>query len=330
MIDRLYVFFNGTIIQSLALVLFVASELSYYLLIAQTGIVEYFSSDLSIIIYLPIGGVIGSFLSFYIKASNQIKIFGFLLIQLIMSFFYPNLSSLMLFILGISVGALAPLLINELKKGSSVQLGLALALAYVFGTSLFNFDITLRGNIAISLTSLAIISLFFITKIKSTLLSNSNFTLGSMILWIFLDASLFETLSRDENISIWRDGYTYEIIFSHLVGIILAFKLEFKKNQKEVFIIILFTLCYLFYFLNEALILSIIYPIIISYYNIVILQTLLHKDLKTISIYMVFIGWLASGTGLFVALEHLILFVPIIISIFLIITIKQIFISNKN
>ncbi|MGB5793300.1 hypothetical protein [Poseidonibacter sp.] len=316
--------------QKIALVLFVAAELCYYLLIAQTGIVEYFSSDLFTIIYLPIGGVTGSLLSSYIKTSNQNKIFGFLLIQLAMSFFYPNLSSLMLFILGISVGALAPLLINELKKGSSIQLGFALAIAYVLGTFLFNFDVTLRGNIAIALTVLAIVSLFFIKENKSIDISNSNFTLASMLLWIFLDSSLFETLSRDENISIWRDGYTYEIAFFHLLGIVLAFKLQLQKNLKELFIIILFALCYFFYFLNEALILSIVYPIVISYYNVVILQTLIHKNLKTLSIYMVFIGWFASGAGLFIALEHLILFVPIIFIIFLIITINQNFIPNKE
>lgn len=316
--------------QKIALVLFVAAELCYYLLIAQTGIVEYFSSDLFTIIYLPIGGVIGSLLSSYIKTSNQNKIFGFLLIQLAMSFFYPNLSSLMLFILGISVGALAPLLINELKKGSSIQLGFALAIAYVLGTFLFNFDVALRGNIAIALTVLAIVSLFFIKENKSIDISNSNFALASMLLWIFLDSSLFETLSRDVNISIWRDGYTYEIAFFHLLGIVLAFKLQLQKNLKELFIIILFALCYFFYFLNEALILSIVYPIVISYYNVVILQTLIHKNLKTLSIYMVFIGWFASGAGLFIALEHLILFVPIIFIIFLIITINQNFIPNKE
>ncbi|MFA9372961.1 MAG: hypothetical protein ACERKK_02275 [Poseidonibacter sp.] len=316
--------------QKIALVLFVAAELCYYLLIAQTGIVEYFSSDLFTIIYLPIGGVIGSLLSSYIKTSNQNKIFGFLLIQLAMSFFYPNLSSLMLFILGISVGALAPLLINELKKGSSIQLGFALAIAYVLGTFLFNFDVALRGNIAIALTVLAIVSLFFIKENKSINISNSNFALASMLLWIFLDSSLFETLSRDENISIWRDGYTYEIAFFHLLGIVLAFKLQLQKNLKELFIIILFALCYFFYFLNEALILSIVYPIVISYYNVVILQTLIHKNIKTLSIYMVFIGWFASGAGLFIALEHLILFVPIIFIIFLIITINQNFIPNKE
>jgi beta-carotene 15,15'-dioxygenase len=46
---------------------------------------------------------------------------------------------------------------------------------------------------------------------------------------------------------------------------------------------------------------------------VVILQTIIKKDFKTITIYMVFIGWLASGAGLFVALENLIFFVPVIL-----------------
>ena len=65
----------------------------------------------------------------------------------------------------------------------------------------------------------------------------------------------------------------------------------------------------------QKLILSIVYPFVISYYNVVILQTIAKKDFKTITFYMIFIGWMASGAGLFVALSNLILFVPIILLI---------------
>ena len=139
------------------LILFISSELSYYLLIAQTGIIEYFSSDILAIAPLPIGGVIGSLLTYYLKISNKNKISLFLVFQLIMSFFYPGLSIPMLFILGVSVGALAPLLINELKKATLVDLGFALGISYVLGTSLFNYEAALRGNLAIVLT---VITLF--------------------------------------------------------------------------------------------------------------------------------------------------------------------------
>ena len=295
----------------LALIIFISSELSYYLLIAQTGIVEYFSSDIFAIAPLPIGGVIGSLLTYFLKVSNEKKISLFLVLQLTMSFFYPNLSVIMLFILGISVGALAPLLINELKKARVIDLGLALAISYTLGTSLFNYEASLRVDLAIALTIITLVSSQFLPKEKAIQENYQEFSLFVMVLWIFLDSALFETLSRDITISIWRDGYSLEIALFHIIGVIAALKYKMGKNQKELFIIILFALSYLFYFLQESLILSVIYPFVISYYNVAILQTIMRKGLKVISIYMIFIGWMASGAGLFVALESLILFVPI-------------------
>jgi len=308
---------------NIAIILFIASELSYYLLIAQTGIVEYMNSNIYAIAPLPIGGVIGSLLTYYLTISKKNKIFIFLVIQLTISLFYPNLSSIMLFILGIGVGALAPLLINELKKASLLELGIALAISYTLGTTLFNYEVELRGNIAIVLTLITIISSFFLPKKNKVDENYQEFSLFVMVLWIFLDSALFETLSRDITISIWRDGYSFEIAIFHIIGIIVALTYKIEKKHKELFIIILFALSYLFYFLEEALILSIVYPFVISYYNVTILQSIMKKDLKTLSIYMIFIGWVASGAGLFIALESLILFVPIIFLISLLVVINS-------
>ncbi len=294
------------------LILFISSELSYYLLIAQTGIIEYFSSDILAIAPLPIGGVIGSLLTYYLKISNKNKISLFLVFQLIMSFFYPGLSIPMLFILGVSVGALAPLLINELKKATLVDLGFALGISYVLGTSLFNYEAALRGNLAIVLTVITLFCSQYLPKKEVKRENYQEFSLFVMVLWIFLDSALFETLSRDITISIWRDGYSLEIALFHIIGVATALKYKMEKNQKELFIIMLFAISYLFYFLEESLLLSIVYPFVISYYNVVILQTIMKKDIKTISIYMIAIGWMASGAGLFIALESLILFVPIL------------------
>lgn len=299
-------------LEKIALVLFISSELCYYLLIAQTGIVESFSSDMYAIAPLPIGGVIGSFLAYLVKTSNKNKIFIFLTFQLIISLFYPNFSMLMLFILGLSVGALAPLLIDELKKATFFELGLALSISYVVGTFLFNYEATQRVYIALILTTITLLCTHFLPKVHVYKKIPAQYSLFAMVLWIFLDSALFESLSRDITISIWRDGYSFEIALFHVVGVICALQYNLEKMQKELFIIILFALSYLFYFLQEAFILALVYPFVISYYNVVILQTLLKKDLKTIAIYMIFIGWMASGTGLFVALENLILFVPII------------------
>ena len=301
--------------QRLILILFIASELCYYLLIAQTGIVEHFSSNIFLIAPLPIGGIIGSLLVSYIKISNKNKIILFLSIQLSMSFLYPNFNLISLFILGFAVGSLAPLVINEIKKTSIIELGFALSISYVLGTFLFNYDVEKREIIAVLLTSITLISSLFLPKEIEKNNLNSNHSLLIMILWVFLDSSLFESLSRDVSVSIWRDGYTLEIALFHIIGVVCALYFKLEKNQKELFIITLFALSYLFYFLREGFILSLIYPFVISYYNVIILQTIIKKDFKTITIYMIFIGWIASGAGLFVAVEHLILFVPIVLLI---------------
>jgi beta-carotene 15,15'-dioxygenase len=299
--------------QRLILILFIASELCYYLLIAQTGIVEYFSSDLFLIAPLPIGGIIGSIVVSYIKIDTRNKISMFLIMQLLMSFLYPNFNFLTLFILGLAVGSLAPLIINEIKKATLLELGLALCLSYVTGTLLFNYEVNEREIIAIILTTITLLASRFLPKEELSQNSNMEFPLLMMILWVFLDSTLFESLSRDVTLSIWRDGFTFQIALFHIIGVFSALYLRFDKNQKSLLIITLFALSYLFYFLREGYVLSMIYPVVISYYNVVILQTIIKKDFRTITFYMIFIGWMASGAGLFVALANLILFVPIVL-----------------
>lgn len=299
--------------QRLILIFFIASELCYYLLIAQTGIVEYFSSNLFVIAPLPIGGIIGSIVISYIKIDVKNKISAFLIIQLIMSFLYPNFNFLTLFILGFAVGSMAPLIINEIKKATLSELGFALSLSYVTGTFLFNYEVDARGIIAIVLTTITLVSSRFLQKEELNQSSNQEFPLLMMVLWVFLDSTLFESLSRDVTLSIWRDGFSFQIALFHVVGVFSALYFKIDKNQKSLLIISLFALSYLFYFLREGFILSIIYPIVISYYNVVILQTIIKKDFRTITFYMIFIGWMASGAGLFVALANLILFVPIVL-----------------
>ena len=301
--------------QRLILIFFIACELCYYLLIAQTGVVEYFSSNLFLIAPLPIGGVIGSLLVSYIKIDFRNKISLFLTIQLIMSFLYPNFNMLTLFILGFAVGSLAPLIINEIKKATLLELGLALSVSYVTGTLLFNYEVEGRGIIAITLTTITLLASRFLPTNEPIKKSDQEFPLLMMVLWVFLDSTLFESLSRDITISIWRDGFTFQIALFHVIGVFCALFFKIEKNQKILFILTLFAASSLFYFLREGYILSIVYPFVISYYNVVILQTIAKKDFRIITFYMIFIGWMASGAGLFVALSNLILFVPIILLI---------------
>lgn len=298
--------------QRVALVLFIACELLYYLLIAQTGIVEYFYSDIFLIAPLPIGGLLGSYFISQLKYDNDIKISIALLVQLGVSFFYPNLNVLLLFILGLSVGSIAPLMINELKKATFLEIGIALSLSYAIGTYLFTSEVSQRGVFAIILTTVTFFSSIILPKVQIKREYIVEHSLLIMTLWIFLDSALFETLSRNVTVSIWRDGFTSEIIVFHIVGVLAAFSFRFNKNSNEIFILLLFAFSYLLFFLEEGLILSIVYPFVISYYNVVILKTLINKGFKTISIYMVFIGWIASGSGLLIALENLIIFVPTI------------------
>lgn len=299
--------------QRLILIFFIASELCYYLLIAQTGVVEYFSSNLFVIAPLPIGGIIGSIVVSYIKINTKNKISFFLITQLIMSFLYPNFNILTLFILGFAIGSLAPLIINEIKKTSLLELGLALSLSYATGTILFNYEVASRGIIAISLTTITLVASRFLPTNESINKSNQEFALFMMFLWVFLDSTLFESLSRDITISIWRDGFTFQIVLFHIIGVFSALFFKIEKNQKTLFILTLFALSYLFYFLRQGYFLSMIYPFVISYYNVVILQTISKKDFRTITFYMILIGWIASGAGLFVAITNLILFVPIVL-----------------
>ena len=301
---------------NLPLILFVGLELCYYLLIAQTGVVEVFHSDITAIAFLPLGGIVGSYLGSHLKIKEEIKVYILLLIQTVSTLFYPKFSPLTLLILGIAVGGMAPLMMNTLKKAKNIDFVFALSIAYAAGTFLFTSDPLQRGSLGVALSLTALVSYFFINKIKikEELKKKDvfiNYSLLVMTFWVFLDSTLFETLSRDISIPIWREGFTFEIILFHITGVIAGVFLRLEQFNKSLLILVLFAFSYLFYFLREPLLLSIVYPFVISFYNVAILQSLVKiKSLKTLGIYMIFIGWIASGAGLFTALEQYIIYVP--------------------
>lgn len=320
---------------NLALVIFVSFELCYYLLVAQTGIVELFHSDLFQIGYLPVGGVIGSYLSTVIKTNQQFKVYGLLSLQFLMTLFYPNLQPIHLFLLGIAVGGMAPLVISSLKNASSLDLILALSLSYTAGTLLFNTDPAGRTMLALGLTGVAMLAFFLLSvKTKNQKMSEqlSNYPLWLMVLWVFLDSTLFETLSRDIMIPIWRGGFTWEIALFHILGVVAAFTIKLDQDERPVLILVLFAFSYLLYFIREPMLLSIVYPFVISFYNVEILQTLRReKSLKRLGIYMIFIGWVASGLGLMVALEEIVIYMPLVLTAtFFIMVAQQLRIISKE
>jgi len=285
------------------IVFLLSFELLFYLLIVQTGIVEFYNSDIFTLALIPIGGVLGSLSTLFMHGESEKKLSFFLLVQLFISFFYPNLSQFMLFILGFSSGVISVFMIHELKKASSIELGVALSLSYVIGTFLFNTEVAERRVYALLFTFIVLIASRLLPSEKKEFEVFRTYPLWMMSLWVLLDSTLFELLSRDSSFSIWRDGYSFEIAFFHVLGVVLAFILKFSLKQKELFILMIFFLSYLLYSLNEAYLLAAVYPIAISYYNIAILQTVLKKPLKIIGIDMIFIAWIASGMGLFLALN---------------------------
>jgi hypothetical protein len=319
--------------QRTALILFVAFELCYYLLIAQTGIVEYFNSDMFAIGTLPVGGVLGALFVMKSEFDKKDIVIALLSTQTILTLFYPEFNPLMLFVLGFSVGGIAPILVNTLKLQQGFEMGISLAIAYSVGTALFTTDPASRGGMALVFSIVALISIQFLPKMRNYKVQEKSYfdysLLGMMTLWVFLDSALFETLSRDLYIPIWRGGFSIEIALFHIIGVIVAIYHKTDRSQQELTILSLFALSYLLFFLQEALLLSIVYPFVISYYNVVILKNLIKvKKFKMIALSMISIGWIASGAGLMVALQKLTIFVPIIFLVAIIFMINSQIKSN--
>lgn len=299
-------------ITSFALVLLLGFELCYYLLIVQTGIVSHYNSDLITLFPMFIGGVLGTFTAGRVwwKIKNPIhKIMLALFLQLILSFLYPNYNFFTLALLGLSVGIMAPLGIYLFKSKQKKELMLALGIAYTLGTYFFYYNADNRVEMALFFTTIALISAFILRNYKVEIdtkelsLSFSNYL--PLMFWIFLDSNLFETLSRHENINIWTN-FTFTIIASHILGLMAACFVNISKFKKYLLINILFMGSYLLSYFELPIALAIVYPFVISYYNVVIFSILSKEmSLAKLSFIMIFVGWLASGFGLALALSKL-------------------------
>ena len=302
-----------------ALTLLVAAQFLYYLLIAQTGIVEYFHSDLSRIFWLPLGGVVGTVLSSRLPGSERKRLTGLLILQGLITLQYPALSPTLLWLLGIVMGASAPLMVRLLREGGAPVMGGALGLSYLVGTLLFTSPAAWRGPLGIGLTLLALLLLPWANGRRnlSALPPLGAVSIATMALWAFFDSALFETLSRDASLSIWRDGYSLEIATFHLAGVLLAlwFPLEWRRSRQ--FVALLFSAAYLSYLLALPLVLAAVYPVVISYYNVVILRRLSReRELSRIAAAMLAIGWGAAGAGLGAALTGGTIFVAIVVLLY--------------
>jgi len=242
------------------------------------------------------------------RVSNPVhKIMIALLLQLLLSFIYPNYNTFTLLLLGLSVGVMAPLGIYLFKAKQQKELLLALAIAYTIGTYLFTYDADNRVYMAVVFTSIALLSAFalrdYIVETEAKEVSHPYLQYLPLMLWIFLDSNLFETLSRHPDIDIWSE-YTFTIIAFHLLGLVGAYCINISKTKKHILIALIFIISYALSYLEEPLVLAMIYPFVISYYNVVVFTTLSKEsNISKLAFMMVFVGWMASGLGLAVALS---------------------------
>lgn len=307
--------------QTILLIVLMASELCYYLLVAQTGIIESFHSDLSQIYTLPVGGAIGSLLAyrnFGALNTTRRKVAFLLIAQGLLSLTYPNFNLLTLFLLGLTVGALAPLFIHLFSKDEIFPLMIALTIAYATGTALFTTPPEERRSIALLLSLLAFSAIAGLrrdNKTRGTYLAQgyslAPYSAVLLFLWVALDSSLFEILSRHETLSIWRGEYRPFIILFHVLGLVSAYVVRDRVKTHHSIIAALFVTSYGLLFLEQGLLLAIVYPFVISYYNFFLLRLLISiRSLQLLGVCMLGAGWIASGLGLMVALHHLTL-IPI-------------------
>lgn len=299
-------------IQSLALVCLLGFELSYYLLIVQTGIAQHYHSNLVQLFPLFIGGITGTVISgqAWGNITNPIhKIIIALGLQLALSFLYPVYNLATLGLLGISVGLMAPLGIYLFKEKQQKELLFALAIAYSVGTYGFTSAADGREWMALTFSLITLASALVLRDYKveedAKVISHTFISYLPFMLWILLDSNLFETLSRHEGLNIWSTQ-TPLIIFFHLIGLGAAFFIHISTLKKYLFISLLFTASYGLFYLELPYLLTMVYPFTISYYNVIVFTALTKEmSLARLAFMMVFIGWVASGIGLALALSKI-------------------------
>lgn len=298
-------------IHSLALVLLLGFELCFYLLIVQTGVVEHYNSDIVTLFPMFVGGVAGTAMGGFAwgKISNPIhKIMIALGLQLILSFIYPDYSIFTLILLGLSVGVMAPLGIYLFKAKQQKELLFALGIAYAIGTYFFTYDADSRIYMAVCFSAIALFSAFvlrdYMVETDEKEISHPYLQYLPLMFWILLDSNLFETLSRHPYLDIWSE-YTFTIIVFHLLGLVAAYFINISKTKKHIFIALIFASSYTLSYLELPLLLAMLYPFTISYYNVVVFTTLSKEaNITKLAFMMIFVGWMASGLGLAVALSR--------------------------
>lgn len=239
--------------------------------------------------------------------------------QIAISWFYPDYSLGMLMALGFLVGYTTPLLLYSFTSQSKAHIAIGLAISYAVGTALYTYPFEARGGIALLLPLVSMSALYF-TKLEETLYEEKKpfhgWLLAVMMVWIFADSALFETLSRSGDMDIWSD-YTYLIIASHLIGVFLAYRYGKELMNQTPIILGLFLLSYTLYWVKEPIALAIIYPIAISYYNVLLFKALIRlADIRLIGLSMIGVGWIATSIANAIALEHQLWIAAVVLGVF--------------
>lgn len=302
------------------LVIVLSSQMLYYLLIAQTGVVGVFDSHIHDLYTLPIGGVIGALLSAYWRHREVRRELYFLFgAQIVISWFYPNYSLGILLALGFVVGYTTPLMLYVFGTQSRLHLAVGLGIAYAVGTAFYTYPFAERDIIAVILPLISVVALRFARLRSVPRPETKRFdwqSVAVMMLWIFADSALFETLSRSGDMDIWRD-YTVLIITSHLFGVFLAYRYGHELLSQTRVIWALFAVSYLFYWIKQPVLLSVVYPIVISYYNVLLFQKLIGmKDIRLIALSMIGVGWVSASAANGVALEHQLWIAAVVLGLF--------------
>lgn len=302
------------------LIIVLSSQLLYYLLIAQTGVVGAFDSHIHDLYTLPIGGVLGSLLSALWRHHGLKQELCFLFgVQMMISWFYPNYSLGMLLALGFVVGYTTPLMLYIFGSQSKLQLALGLAISYAVGTALYTYPYVERDVIAVILPLISMAALRFSHLKRIEHRKHTRFPwqiVGVMMLWIFADSALFETLSRSGNMDIWSE-HPLQIIAFHLLGVYLAYRYGDELLGQTPVILVMFGLSYWLYWMEEPLLLAVIYPIVISYYNVLLFYKLIRMgDIRIIAFSMIGVGWIAASAANGIALHQQLWIAVLVLGLF--------------
>ena len=286
-----------------AFTLLFAAQMTFYLLILQTGIVEFHHSEIREIWMVPVGGVIGILTSIYAYRHRSWLLPALLMAQTFFSFHYAHDDGMDMFTLGLISGLTAPMLIARIER--LLPVAIALGLSYIVGSANFDLPPDGRTGIAVLLSTVAFVAALMadIGRPKSHAEHYSLSSTTTIFFWLILDAALFETLSRNTMMHIWGEpSFTPLIIIFHLVGVATAYRFRHSRYN-DLVILLLFGLTYTIYSLQFQMLLALLYPFVISYYNVIILERFRKIHYPNLAFAALSL-WIASGFGLMIALAE--------------------------